>query len=109
MDNDDEEDEEEEEEIPLDLEEVEAVSKKARQDEEIHSEASSESRKRSDIDFDAVTDVKRRKTEKVCKIYILKRLYVIYIFSIQIIILLVTRLRFGSTTTATIRQLLLCI
>ena len=28
----------EEEEIPLDLEEVEAVSKKARQDEEIHSE-----------------------------------------------------------------------
>ena len=38
MDNDDEEDEEEEEEIPLDLEEVEAVSKKARQDEEIHSE-----------------------------------------------------------------------
>ena len=38
MDNDEEEDEEEEEEIPLDLEEVEAVSKKARQDEEIHSE-----------------------------------------------------------------------
>ncbi len=33
-----EEDDEEEEEIPLDLEEVEAVSKKARQDEEIHSE-----------------------------------------------------------------------
>ena len=33
-----EEDEEEEEDIPLDLEEIEAVSKKARQDEEIHSE-----------------------------------------------------------------------
>jgi len=38
MDNEEEEDEDEEEEIPLDLEEVEAVSKKARQDEEIHSE-----------------------------------------------------------------------
>ena len=37
MDNDDDDDDEEEE-IPLDLEEVEAVSKKARQDEEIHSE-----------------------------------------------------------------------
>ena len=37
MDNEEEE-EDEEEEIPLDLEEVEAVSKKARQDEEIHSE-----------------------------------------------------------------------
>ena len=33
-----EEDDEEEEDIPLDLEEIEAVSKKARQDEEIHSE-----------------------------------------------------------------------
>ena len=38
MDNEEEDDDEEEEEIPLDLEEVEAVSKKARQDEEIHSE-----------------------------------------------------------------------
>ena len=35
---DEDEDEEEEEEIALDLEEVEAVSKKARQDEEIHTE-----------------------------------------------------------------------
>lgn len=38
MENDEEEDDEEEEDIPLDLEEIEAVSKKARQDEEIHSE-----------------------------------------------------------------------
>jgi len=38
IDNEEEEDDEEEEEIPLDLEEVEAVSKKARQDQEIHSE-----------------------------------------------------------------------
>jgi len=38
MGNEEEEDEDEEEEIPLDLEEVEAASKKARQDEEIHSE-----------------------------------------------------------------------
>jgi len=39
LDNEEEEeDDEEEEEIPLDLEEVEAVSKKARQDQEIHSE-----------------------------------------------------------------------
>lgn len=38
MENEEEEDDEDEEEIPLDLEEVEAVSKKARQDEEIHSE-----------------------------------------------------------------------
>ena len=38
MDNEEEDDDDEEEEIPLDLEEVEAVSKKARQDEEIHSE-----------------------------------------------------------------------
>ena len=30
----------------------------------VQSEPSSESRKRSDIDFDAFTDVKRRKTEK---------------------------------------------
>lgn len=33
-----EDDDDEEEEIPLDLEEIEAVSKKARQDEEIHTE-----------------------------------------------------------------------
>ena len=38
MDNEEEEDDEEEEDIPLDLEEIEAVSKKARQDDEIHSE-----------------------------------------------------------------------
>jgi len=38
MGNEDEDDDEEEEEIALDLEEVEAVSKKARQDEEIHTE-----------------------------------------------------------------------
>ena len=38
MGNEDEEEDEEEEEIALDLEEVEAVSKKARQDEEIHTE-----------------------------------------------------------------------
>ena len=31
---------------------------------QIQSEPSSDSRKRSDIDFDAFTDVKRRKTEK---------------------------------------------
>ncbi len=37
MENEDEDDEEEEE-IPLDMEEIEAVSKKARQEEEIHSE-----------------------------------------------------------------------
>jgi hypothetical protein len=39
MDNEDEEDDDDDdEEIPLDMEEIEAVSKKARQDEEIHSE-----------------------------------------------------------------------
>ena len=38
MGNDDDDDDEEEEEIALDLEEVEAVSKKARQDEEILTE-----------------------------------------------------------------------
>ena len=38
MGNEDEDEDEEEEEIALDLEEVEAVSKKARQDEEIHTE-----------------------------------------------------------------------
>lgn len=37
-DMEEEDDDEEEEEIPLDLEEIEAVSKKARQDEEIHTE-----------------------------------------------------------------------